>query len=398
MQPEYPVTAPHTLFSEGKIMKRLISFILAGIILSLPAYAIDTLNGDDIKLSAPSAILMERDSGEIIYEKNADERMAPASVTKVMTMLLIVEAIDRGDITLNDTVTASARAASFGGSCVFLEEGEQMSVHEMLKCIAVVSANDCAVAMAEQLCGTEDAFVAKMNERAKALGMENTNFKNCTGLFDDDEHYTTARDIAIMSRELIRHDMIKDYTTIWMDTIRNGKFGLSSTNKLVYYYEGCTGLKTGFTEKAGYCLSATAERDGTEYIAVIMHSETSNSRNEDAKTLLSYGFANYTTCALRSPEVLPPIAVKLGDRDSIQPSYCGRDKALIEKQGGDISYELELPDEVTAPVEKGEQIGSLKVLRGDELICEVPLVSDSSVARAGFGLIFKKLAKSFIRL
>lgn len=379
-------------------MKKILSFILAGIILSFPAYAIDTLHDDDIKIAAPSAILMEKSSGEIIYEKNANEKMAPASVTKVMTLLLIVEALDRGDISLEDTVTASARAASFGGSCVFLEEGEQMSVHEMIKCIAVVSANDCAVAMAEFLCGTEDAFVSRMNERADELGLKDTNFKNCTGLFEDDEHYTTAHDIAVMSRELISHELIKDYTTIWMDTIRNGEFGLSSTNKLVYYYDGCTGLKTGFTEKAGYCLSATAERDGTEYIAVIMNGETSNSRNEDAKTLLNYGFANYTTCSLRSPEVLPPVAVKMGNRDSVQPTYTGPEKALISKQGGDISYKVNLPDEVMAPIEKGTQIGKLTVLRGDEEICEVPLVSDCDISRADFGRIFINLAKSFMGL
>lgn len=379
-------------------MKKILSFILAGIILSFPAYAIDTLHDDDIKIAAPSAILMEKDSGEIIYEKNPNEKMAPASVTKVMTLLLIVEALDRGDISLDDTVTASERAASFGGSCVFLEQGEKMSVHEMIKCIAVVSANDCAVAMAEFLCGTEDAFVSRMNERADELGLKDTNFKNCTGLFEDDEHYTTAHDIAVMSRELISHELIKDYTTIWMDTIRNGEFGLSSTNKLVYYYDGCTGLKTGFTEKAGYCLSATAERDGTEYIAVIMHGETSDSRNADAKTLLNYAFANYTTCSLRSPDVLPPIAVKMGNSDSVQPTYTGPEKALISKQGGDISYEVNLPDEVMAPVEKGMQIGTLTVSRGDEVICEVPLVSDCDIGRADFGRIFVNLAESFMGL
>ena len=380
-------------------MKKFFCFILAGIILSLPAYAIDTLHNDGISIAAPSAILMEKDSGEIIYEKNSDEKMAPASVTKVMTLLLIIEAVDRGDINLEDTVTASARAASFGGSCVFLEEGEKMSVHEMLKCIAVVSANDCAVAMSEFLCGTEEAFVERMNTRATELGLENTHFKNCTGLFDDDEHYTTAHDIAIMSRALISHDLIKDYTTIWMDSIRNGEFGLSNTNKLVYYYDGCTGLKTGFTEKAGYCLSATAERDGTEYIAVIMHGETIDSRNEDAKTLINYAFANYVSCSLRPPEVLPPLKVKMGRADSIQPLCSGAEKTLIPKQGSeDISYEVQLPDELYAPLEKGEQVGTLRVLRGDELICEVPVVSDSSVSRADFAHIFTLLAESFIGL
>lgn len=379
-------------------MKRFLSFILAGIILSFPAYAIDTLHDDDINISAPSAILMEKDSGEIIYEKNSHERMPPASVTKVMTLLLIIEAVDRGDISLEDTVTASARAASFGGSCVFLEEGEQMSVHEMLKCIAVVSANDCAVAMSEFLCGTEDAFVKLMNERAAQLGLEDTHFKNCTGLFEDKEHYTSAYDIAVMSRELISHELIKDYSTIWMDSIRNGEFGLSNTNKLVYYYEGCTGLKTGFTNEAMYCLSATAERDGTEYIAVIMHGETIEKRNEDAKALLNYGFANYCTCSLRSPDVLPPVAVKMGSAESIQPTYSGPEKALISKQSGDISYEVNLPDEVMAPIEKGAQIGTLTVSRGDELISEVPLVSDCDVSRADFARIYANLAKSFMGL
>ena len=380
-------------------MKKFLSLILAGIMLSSPAYAIDTLHDNDIAIAAPSAILMEKDSGEIIYEKNAHERMAPASVTKVMTLLLIIEAIDRGDISLEDTVTASARAASFGGSCVFLEEGEQMSVHEMLKCIAVVSANDCAVAMSEFLCGTEQAFVDRMNERAAELGLKDTHFTNCTGLFDDDEHYTSAYDIAVMSRELISHELIKDYTTIWMDTIRNGEFGLSSTNKLVYYYDGCTGLKTGFTEKAMYCLSATAERDGTEYIAVIMHGETSNSRNEDAKTLLNYAFANYAAVSLRSPEVLPPVKVNMGERDSVQPLYSGPEKALILKQGsGEISYKISLPEELPAPVCKGEQIGTLNIYSGDELLYEVPLVSDSDVACAGFMHIYGNLVKSFVGL
>jgi len=267
-------------------MKRIICFILICTILSVPALAAP-LCDDAIKIEAPSAILMEKTSGEVIYEKQAHERRPPASVTKVMTLLLIVEAVERGDISLDDIVTASKRASSFGGSCVFLEEGEKMTVDEMLKCIAVVSANDCAVAMSEFLCGTEDAFVARMNERAAELGLKDTHFCNCTGLFEDSDHYTSAYDIAVMSRELISHELIKNYSTIWMDSIRNGEFGLSNTNKLVYYYEGCTGLKTGFTNDAMYCLSATAERDGIEFIAVIMHGNTIESRNEDAKALLN---------------------------------------------------------------------------------------------------------------
>ena len=380
-------------------MKKLLCAALCLVMLTSPVYAINTLTDDDIDISAPSAILMEKVTGEVIYEKNSHERMPPASVTKVMTMLLIVEAVERGDISLDDTVIASERAASFGGSCVFLEEGEKMSVAEMLKCICVVSANDCAVAMAEHLCGSEQAFVARMNDRARELGLKDTNFKNCTGLFDDDEHYTSAYDIAVMSRELIRHDMIKDYTTIWMDTIRGGEFGLSNTNKLVYYYDGCTGLKTGFTEKAMYCLSATAEREGVEYIAVIMHADTIDKRNNDAKALLSYGFANYRLMPLRSPDVLPPVRVTLGSADSVQPVYDGAEAALVPKNGiGEVSYELDLPDTLPAPVEKGQQIGTLRVVSDGKELYSVKLLADSSVARASFGRTLLELVKSYVGL
>lgn len=380
-------------------MKKLLCAALCLVMLTSPVYAINTLTDDDIDISAPSAILMEKVTGEVIYDKNSHERLPPASVTKVMTMLLIVEAVERGDISLDDTVIASERAASFGGSCVFLEEGEKMSVAEMLKCICVVSANDCAVAMAEHLCGSEQTFVARMNDRARELGLKDTNFKNCTGLFEDDEHYTSAYDIAVMSRELIRHDMIKDYTTIWMDTIRGGEFGLSNTNKLVYYYDGCTGLKTGFTEKAMYCLSATAEREGVEYIAVIMHADTIDKRNNDAKVLLSYGFANYRLMPLRSPDVLPPVRVTLGSADSVQPVYDGAEAALVPKNGiGEVSYELDLPDTITAPVEKGQQIGTLRVVSDGKELYSVKLLADSSVARASFGRTLLELVKSYVGL
>ena len=378
-------------------MKRMLFTLLAALQLFGGAAAPETLRDDAIDIKAPSAVLMEKQSGEVIYEKNAHERMAPASVTKVMTMLLIVEAIENGDISLDDTVIASERAASFGGSCVFLEEGEKMSVHEMLKCISVVSANDCAVAMAEHLCGSEQSFVERMNARAEELGMKNTHFTNCTGLFDDREHYTSAYDIALMSRELIRHDLIKDYTTIWMDSIRNGEFGLSNTNKLVYYYEGCTGLKTGFTSLAMYCLSATAMRDGVEYIAVIMHAESVDSRNNDAKALLNYGFANYRLCPLRSDEVLPPVKVRLGKSDSVQPVYSGEETALIRKSGAaDITYSVELPDSVAAPVEKGEKLGTLTVSLGGKIFREVPLVAENTVERAGLFGIFTDMALAYL--
>lgn len=378
-------------------MKRFLCILLAAMLLTAPVSAIDTLEDDAIEISAPSAILMEKSSGEIIYTKNAHEKLPPASVTKVMTMLLIVEAIENGDIALTDIVTASKRAASFGGSCVFLEEGEQMTVDEMLKCITVVSANDCAVAMSEYLCGTEQAFVQRMNERASELGLTDTHFTNCTGLFDDDNHYTTAYDLAVMSRELIRHDLIKNYSTIWMDSIRGGEFGLSNTNKLVYYYEGCTGLKTGFTSLAMYCLSATAERDGVEYIAVIMHADSIDSRNEDAKTLLSYAFANYTLCSLRSPDVLPPVTVKLGGADSVQPVYDGAEAMLIPRQGsGETSYSVDLPSEVSAPVKAGQKLGTLTVTTGGGEEYIVPLVAANDVPAASLGQIFLMLGRLFL--
>ena len=264
-------------------MKRFLCIcLILALLCPCAAAQAEPLRDGDLKISAPSAVLMEKETGELLYEKGAHERRPPASVTKVMTMLLIVEDIESGKLALDDVVTASARAASFGGSCVYLEEGERMSADEMLKCIAVVSANDCAVAMAEHLCGTEEVFVERMNRRAAELGMTESHFTNCTGLFEDPEHYTTALDIARMSRELIRHELIKKYSTIWMDMIRGGAFGLSNTNKLVYWYDGCTGLKTGYTSEAMYCLAATAERDGAEYIAVIMHGDSIESRNADA--------------------------------------------------------------------------------------------------------------------
>ena len=334
-------------------MKRFICFFLLFAVLLCPAASAEPLRDGDISISAPSAILMEKYTGEVLYEKNAHERIFPASVTKVMTMLLIVEDIESGKLKLDDAVTASACAASFGGSCVYLEEGEQMSVDDMLKCIAVVSANDCAIAMAEHISGTEQLFVERMNRRAEELGLEDTHFTGCTGLFDDGEHYTSAYDVAVMSRELIGHELIKNYTTIWMDSIRGGKFELSNTNKLVYWYQGCTGLKTGYTSTAMYCLSATAERDGVEYIAVVMHGDSIESRNNDAKALLNYGFASYTLCPLRGAEL---------------------------------------------PVAAGARLGTLRVSVGGELLREVPVVAAEDVARLGCFGLWGKLALSLFGL
>ena len=357
-----------------------------------------SLRDGEIPLRSPSAILMEQETGAVLYEKNADERMAPASITKVMTMLLILEDVESGKLRLEDTVTASARAASFGGSCVFLEEGERMSAEEMLKCIAVVSANDCAVAMAEHLNGTEALFVDRMNRRAEELGLLNTHFTNCTGLFDDEEHYSTARDIAVLSRELMRHEEIKRFTTIWMDSIRDGAFELVNTNRLVNRCEGCTGLKTGFTSRAMYCLAATAERDGVSFLAVVMHGESAESRNADATALLNFAFSNYSLCSLRPEAPLPELPVEMGREGSV-PLRCGGEAwALTEKKSGSPSYTLQLPSLLSAPVEEGQQVGTLRVRLGEETVAEVPILAAAPVPRIGFWGIFRKLAGSLVGL
>lgn len=398
-------------------MKKTICIILTLLLLSTRAFAAESEfefeidSGDvdaaifeeavttlgEIDVSAPSAILMEKETGTVLFEKNADTQMQPASVTKVMTILLIVEAVENGTITLEDTVTVSAYAASMGGSQVFLEENETMTVKDMLKSIIVSSANDAAVAMAEHLAGAESAFVSLMNQRASELGMENTTFCNCTGLLDQPEHLTTARDIAIMSRELIKHDWIKEYTTIWMDTIRNGEFGLSNTNKLVRYYEGATGLKTGFTSQAMYCLSATAERDGIEYIAAVMGCSTSNDRFESAKTLLSYGFSNYTLISAEPDEVLVPITVTMGKTHTVQPELGASEKLLIPKsQASMITKETVLSETLKAPVLEGDVLGTLKIKAGEELLTEIPIVAGHSVDRLSLGDIFISLIREFV--
>ena len=374
-------------------MKRTVSLILALSLLALPCPRASAAEAPVLSIAAPSAILMEKETGEVLYEKKADDPGFPASVTKIMTMLLIIEAMESGAISPDDTVVASARAASFGGSCVYLEAGERMSVHDMLKCIAVVSANDCAVAMAEHLSGSEEAFVKKMNDRANELGLTYTHFSNCSGLFDDGQHYTTARDVAIMSRELIRHEAIKEYTTIWMDSIRDGSFELANTNKLVYWYPGCTGLKTGYTSTARYCLSATAERNGVEYIAVVMHGETADSRNRDAETLLSYAFSNYRLIPLTDGKSLPALPVELGKKKRVPLTLEGPAYRLAPK-GGEPSYALTLSPSAAAPVQKGQRVGSLRVTVGGEQIAEVPVCAAEDVGRIGFGGLFAKLALS----
>lgn len=370
----------------------ILTALLLCFLLAAPAAALDARDPAAPEVAAPSAVLIERETGTVLYAKDETERRPPASVTKVMTLLLIAEAVDSGELALDDMVTASERAASMGGSQIWLEVGEQLSVSDMIKCVVVVSANDCAVALAEHLCGSEAAFVERMNRRAEELGLENTQFTNCTGLFDDTAHYTCALDIAVMSRELLGHEWIKDYTTIWMDSVRDGASELTNTNKLVRYYEGCTGLKTGYTSTAMYCLSASAERDGTEYIAVIMHAESIESRNKDASALLDYGFANFRLCPLTSGEELPDVAVELGTEASVTPVYDGGGAVLLRtKDAQGLTWSLDLPESVAAPVRAGERLGTLTLSNSSGPVAEVPILAGGTSERLSAPGIFIRL-------
>ena len=367
-------------------MKRIIALALALLCL-LPARA----QAAAAPVTAPSAILMEKSTGSILYEQDTTTQYEPASVTKVMTLLLVMEAIDSGALNWDDMVTASPHAISMGGSQIWLKENEQMTVRDMVKAVTVVSANDCAVALAEHIAGSEPAFVERMNQRAKELGMDRTTFKNCTGL-PAEGHLTCALDIALMSRELIlNHPSIREFTTIWMDTLRDGTFQLSNTNKLIFYYEGATGLKTGFTDTALYCLSATAERDGMELIAVVMHAPTSNDRFESAKSLLSWGFANYALTPVYPDQAIPPVEVLLGERDMVQPVTARDCTILLEKsKTGAITTQLNLAQSVEAPVEPGQKLGELIVCVDGEQVDAIDLVAAEEVPRLSLGGIFKR--------
>ena len=346
---------------------------------------------------AKSAVLMDAATGTVLYEQNAHEKLAPASVTKVMTMLLIMEAIDSGRIGWTDTVTASETAAAKGGSQIYLKAGETMTVTDMLKSIAVSSANDAACAMAEHIAGSESAFVTMMNEKAAQLGMKDTNFVNCTGLDDDPQaanHLTSAYDIALMSRELlVNHPKIKEFTTIWMDTVRGGTFGLANTNKLVRFYSGATGLKTGFTQKAGYCLSASACRENMELIAVVMGAENSKDRFNACKGLLDYGFANFS---LVRPELSGnySVPVKLGICDRVEAVPAEDVTLLIDKaQKNGVTTEVTLEKTVTAPVSMGQKLGTLTVKCGEQVLAQVNMIAKEPIRKLTWGQIFLRLLR-----
>ena len=363
--------------------KRLVAALL---ILCLLLSAVPpAVRAVELDIPAPSAVLMDAATGQVLYEKNDHERLRPASVTKIMTLLLVMEALERGQLSWDSPVTASAAAAAKGGSQVYLEEGEQMSMDEMLKSVVVSSANDCATALAEAVAGSEAVFVEQMNLRAAELGMDDTHFVNCTGLDDEpsaEEHLTSAYDIALMSRELLKHDEIRKYTTIWMDTVRDGKFGLSNTNKLVRFYDGTTGLKTGFTQAAGHCLSASASRDGMELIAVVLHCGSSTDRFESAKTLLDYGFATYALVTPAPPEEIGQVSVELGEQSVIQPVLEQTEPILMEKSlKNEVTTQIEREETVSAPVEKGQKLGTLTVRAGDKVLAAAPIVAPERIER-----------------
>ena len=367
-------------------MKYFLSTLLAlALLLPLPARA------EDLSVESESCILMEKTTGQILYAENEHQRLEPASVTKIMTLLLTMEAIDSGALKYDDMVTASAYACSMGGSQIWLKEHEQMTVEDMLKAVCVVSANDCSVALAEHIAGSVDAFVDRMNKRAEELGMADTHFENPTGL-PAEGHLTSAHDIAIMSRELIlHHPDIRRFTTIWRDSLRDGASELTNTNKLIRFYPGATGLKTGSTSSAMFCLSATAEKDGMELIAVIMKSPTSQKRFESAKTLLNYGFAAYGLKTIEPPEELGPIPVKLGDSGYILPT-APEDAALLAEKAKlpGIEVHMELMEELHAPVEKGQQVGTLEAVSEGQVLSTYPILADRAVQRLTYWDIFRQ--------
>lgn len=379
------------------LKKRAILFLL---IFLFAFTGIFQVSGVDIKkpgfdVNSKSAVLMDANTGTILYDKNMNLPLNIASVTKIMTILLTFEALDSNKISFDDTVTISEIAASMGGSQVYLEVGEEFSVDDLLKCVIVASANDAAVALAEHISGSVDTFVAEMNKKAKELKMNNTNFVNVTGLDDSAvNHYSSAYDVALMSRELLKHERVMEYTTIWMDTIRNGEFGLTNTNKLVRYYKGITGLKTGSTEKAGFCLSASAKRDGLHLIAVVLGAETPTLRTQEVTKLLDFGFANYSLVNLES-ENLGDIKVYGGCEEFVNINYEGKE-VLINKGFEDkITKEIHLSEVINAPISKNDVVGKVVYKIDGNMLCEIDILSSESVKKITFFEYIVKVIENF---
>lgn len=391
------------LKSRKKLIERAIRVIalsLCTVILWLPisVFAAPTKNSaSGLSFECKSAILIEADTGSVLYEQNADAALPPASVTKVMTLLLVMEAIEDGSIKYDDMVRASANACSMGGSQIYLEENEEMSVEDMLKSVVIASANDAAVALAEYVAGSEASFVERMNQKARELGMKNTCFENTNGLDDTTQnHLTSARDIAIMSRELIKYPKITEYSSIWMDTIRNGEFGLTNTNRLVRFYKGATGLKTGSTSKAGFCISATAKRDGMTLICVIMGAPSRDIRNAAATSLLDYGFANYGIYTANG-ETVEQIPVLKGEKPSVKAAYEGYQSVLNKSEQSKVEKYVEIPEALDAPIKKGDVVGSVVYKIGDKVLASKDILAQEDIEKLdifkAFVLLLEKCAQ-----
>ena len=374
-------------------MKKWIGALLAALcmVTLLPVQAAAV----ELPLTSRAALLMEKTTGQILFAQNEHEKLEPASVTKIMTLLLTMDAIDSGALAYDDVVTVSANAAGMGGSQVFLAEGEQITVEELLKCVCVSSGNDAAVALAEKVAGVTELFVEQMNNRARGLGMDDTHFVNPTGLTAEG-HVTSAHDIALMSRELLtKHPDIRSFTTIWTDSIRGGTFDLANTNKLIRRYDGATGLKTGYTASAGYCISATAEREGMELIAVVMKGETADKRNADAKALLNYGFSAYALVSAAPEEPLPALPVTMGEVDTVALTLPPEAlTAVVEKaQAAALERRIDLPESLPAPVRQGQQVGTLTLCSGDTELMTVPILAAEDAAGRSWGRMFTDLLK-----
>ena len=376
--------------------KAMISVILALSLLTVPVFPAFALSEESV--SAPSAILMEAGTGKILFEKNAHERRPCASITKVMTLLLVFEAMDSGRLRLDDTITSSAHAASMGGSDIWLEEGESMSADDMIKATVVASANDAAVALAEHISGNEDAFVEQMSVRAEELGMGDTTFKNCNGL-DEEGHLTSAFDVALMARELMKHEKIYDYTSIWLDYLRGGETQIVNTNKLLKTYKGITGLKTGTTDDAGCCMAASAERDGMTLLSVVLGCDTGKQRFADSAALLDYGFANYAVRELKLPDDLPESLAVDGGMASETAISCEIKGSIVtgKASSDEVEYVVDLPESVQAPVECGEILGSVACTLGGEAQC-FDITAAESVEKASFAPVFARLFNSLTTL
>lgn len=381
------------------LRKRLIPAVLCLSVLFIPLFSITASALDDSSITAPSAILIEASTGKILYEKNSHEQRPCASITKVMTLLLVFEAIDRGELNFEETITASEHAASMGGSDIWLEPGETMSCNDMIKATVVASANDAAVALAEHICGSEDVFVEQMNKRAKELGMNDTVFKNCNGL-DEEGHITSAYDVALMSQELIKHEKIFDYTSIWLDTLRDGKTQIVNTNKLLKTYNGITGLKTGTTDDAGCCMSATAVRNNVSLIAVVLGCATGKERFSDCASLLDYGFANITVKELTVPDDIPTeISVDGGMNQKVGLNCEVSENIILDKSNpAEITTKINLPESIEAPVEQGQKIGTLVYCAAEEVIVSCEITATESVEKATFFSVLAATINSLLLL